>query len=67
MTNLASTAIMIVFAGGPHTPERTALACELIHELLASQPPPAIIYLTGAEYRGDPHISHLTFYGLHFP
>ncbi|MEI8138430.1 MAG: hypothetical protein WCI03_01030 [bacterium] len=48
LTNLTTT-IMIVFAGGPHTPERTALACEL----LTSRPPPAIIYLTGVEYRGE--------------
>jgi len=48
LTNLAST-IMIVFAGGPHTPERTALACEL----LANRPPPAIIYLTGSEYQDE--------------
>jgi hypothetical protein len=49
MTNLPMAAIMIVFAGGPHTPERTALACEL----LVSRPPPALIYLTGAEYQGE--------------
>ena len=49
LTNLATATIMIVFAGGPHTPERTALACKL----LASSPPPAIIYLTGAEFRGE--------------
>jgi len=40
---------MIVFAGGPHTPERTQLACEL----LTNRPPPAIIYLTGTEYRSE--------------
>ncbi|MEI6169162.1 MAG: hypothetical protein WCS52_18425 [bacterium] len=49
MTNLPIAAIMIVFAGGPHTPERTTLACEL----LASRPLPAVIYLTGAEYQGE--------------
>jgi len=49
LTNLHAAAIMIVFAGGPHTPERTALACEL----LASRPPPSVIYLTGAEYSGE--------------
>jgi len=49
MTNVATAAIMIVFAGGPHTPERTALACEI----LTNQPPPALIYLTGVEYCGE--------------
>ena len=49
LTNLATATVMIVFAGGPHTPERTALACEL----LATRPPPVIIYLTGAEFRGE--------------
>ena len=49
MTNLAIATIMIVFAGGPHTPERTALVCEW----LTNHPPPAVIYLTGAEYQGE--------------
>lgn len=49
MTSLHTATILIVFAGGPHTPERTALACEL----MASQPVPAIIYLTGAEYGNE--------------
>lgn len=49
LTNLQTAAIMIVFAGGPHTPERTDLACEL----LVSRPPPAVIYLTGTEYSGE--------------
>ncbi|MEI6704034.1 MAG: ElyC/SanA/YdcF family protein [Deltaproteobacteria bacterium] len=49
MTTLHTATILIVFAGGPHTPERTALACEL----LASQPPPAIIYLAGKEYGNE--------------
>ena len=51
-TNLTAS-IMIVFAGGPHTPERTALACDL----LAHQPPPSIIYLTGIEFTRE--YSHL--------
>jgi len=49
LTNLHAATIMIVFAGGPHTPERTTLACEL----LANRPPPSVIYLTGAEYSGE--------------
>ena len=49
MTNEITAAIMIVFAGGPHTPERTALACEI----LTNHPPPALIYLTGVEYRSE--------------
>ena len=49
MTALHTATILIVFSGGPHTPERTALACEL----LASQPPPAVIYLTGKEYGNE--------------
>jgi hypothetical protein len=48
LTNLTAS-IMIVFAGGPHTPTRTALACHL----LTNQPPPAIIYLTGIEFQTD--------------
>ena len=48
LTNLPAAVVMIVFAGGPHTPERTDLACEL---LTSCQP--VAVYLTGEEYRGD--------------
>lgn len=48
LTNFPAAVVMIVFAGGPHTPERTALA----RELMAAYRP-AAVYLTGVEYRGE--------------
>jgi len=48
LTNLSATVVMIVFAGGPHTPERTELACELLTSCK-----PVAVFLTGEEYRGE--------------
>ena len=48
LTNLPAAVVMIVFAGGPHTPQRTELACELMAICK-----PTAIYLTGVEYREE--------------
>ena len=48
LTNLPAAVVMIVFAGGPHTPQRTELACQLMADYR-----PTAVYLTGVEYRGE--------------
>lgn len=45
LTNLPSVVVMIVFAGGPHTPQRTMLAAGLI-----GPRSPVSIHLTGQEF-----------------
>lgn len=45
LTNLHAAVVMIVFAGGPHTPTRAAYA-----EQLLPQVAPRAIFLTGAEF-----------------
>ena len=47
VTNLHAAVVMIVFAGGPHTPARMAYA-----EQLLPQVAPQAVFLTGAEFAG---------------
>ncbi len=45
VTNLHAAVVLIVFAGGPHTEPRTAMAERLLDSIQ-----PHVIYLSGAEY-----------------